>query len=487
MKDGAGKVKNDSSLPSRAVWSPAALRWSKRAVVQRYARLGQRLLQMPPVEVAHRVRSALWKRMVPIRFREHRLATSQRRCRDAFLQGLGLRPQECLRRGFDQRFFFGPSQRGELTEQIPLHLPGVDDQIVARASGLGDPGIDLLGQRVHIVPGQVDWQADPQTQQRYWSTGRLEEHEANSVPHVDVKYVWEVNRHQYLPLLGQAFWCADEPRYARQAVALLDDWIAQNPVGQGVNWSSHLEVGMRALSWLWTLPYLLSWSDLETDFLSRWLGSLADHYHHLSRNLSVYTDPTNHLIGEATALWMLSCCLPELPGAQVQAHRAFTILLQEVERQVLDDGVNREQASSYHRFVLDFYLQIFVLCGRLGTPRPPILTQRLTAMLTFAAALAGDCGTAPMIGDSDDARGLPFLELVGWDFRDALTVGAVLFDRSDWKAVSGGMTAAAFWLLGPTAGDAYQRLPTRVAVARITSVFPRGVLLFQVDGSSRQK
>ncbi len=304
----------------------------------------------------------------------------------------------------------------------------------------------------------MDWQADPRSQQRHWSPGVLDEDEAVRTATADVKYVWEVNRHQYLPLLGRAFWLTGEDRYARDAVALVEDWMAQNPVGLGVNWCSHLEVAMRAISWLWTLPYVVTWEGLESRLLERWLGCLADHYHHLCRHLSVYTDPTNHLIGEATALWMLSLVLPELPGAQRQHQRAWDILVREIERQVAPDGVNAEQATSYHRFVLDFYLQVYILTQRAGKVLPTVLTERLEAMLAFASALAGSHGVAPMIGDSDDARGVPFLDGVGWDFRDLLSTGAVVFERSDWQRQAGGLSEITVWLLGPETIDRFEAL-----------------------------
>ncbi len=273
-----------------------------------------------------------------------------------------------------------------------------------------------------------------------------------------MKYVWEINRHQYLPLLGRAFWLTGEDRYARDAMALVEGWLRQNPVGLGVNWCSHLKVAVRSISWLWTLPYVITWDGLDDHLLERWLGSLAEHYHHLCGHLSVYTDPTNHLIGEATALWMLSLVFPELPGAQHQHQRARDVLLREVERQVMPDGVNAEQATSYHRFVLDFYLQIYILAQRAGEALPRALAERLEAMLEFASALAGAHGVGPMIGDSDDARGVPFVDGVGWDFRDVLSTGAVLFQRPDWKRTSGGLSEITVWLLGSEAIGQYGAL-----------------------------
>ncbi len=191
------------------------------------------------------------------------------------------------------------------------------------------------------------------------------------------------------------------------------------------------------------------------------------------RHLSVYTDPTNHLIGEATALWMLSVVFPDLPDAKRQEQRALGILTREVERQIAPDGVNREQATSYHRFVLDFYLQILILARRVSTPLPPIIIQRIEAMLAFAAALAGAHGLAPMIGDSDDARGVPFLEGVGWDFRDLLSTGAVLFQRPDWKHAAGALHEITFWLLAGDAVELFHRLPSVVPASR-SRVFADG-------------
>lgn len=226
---------------------------------------------------------------------------------------------------------------------------------------------------------------------------------------------------------------------------------------------------------MWTLPYLLTWEGLEPGLLRRWLGSLADHYHHLCRHLSVYTDPTNHLIGEAAALWMLSLVFPELPGAPEQHQRAGDILVREVERQVTPDGVNAEQATSYHRFVLDFYLQVYILAQRAGEEKlvEGRLSERLEAMLAFASALAGAHGVAPMIGDSDDARGVPFLEGVGWDFRDVLSTGSVLFGRADWKRQSGSLSEIAVWLLGATAFERDEALAPGAAACG-SQVFAKG-------------
>jgi hypothetical protein len=396
---------------------------------------------------------------------------------ESLLRASSLGLKERISSRFDASFFFGPEQHVALSSQIRQRFPSNARRLADLAEAVCKGGIAVLGRVTCLVPGKIDWQADPVSQRRCWPVGPMDEADATGVVGADVKYVWEVNRHQFLVTLGRAFWVTQEPRYARQAVALIDDWIAKNPVGCGVNWCSHLEVAMRAISWLWAMPFLLAWQDLDEVFLRRWLASLGRHHDHLAHNLSVFTDPTNHLIGEAFALWMLSICLPYLPRAQEREELATRILVREVERQVAADGVNREQATSYHRFVLDFYLQLCILAHRNGRSLPAIVNQRLEAMLEFAAALAGSYGNAPMIGDSDDARGIPLQELTGWDFRDLLSTGALLLGRGDWKRLAGEMSEASLWLLGPKASDRYTSMPVDAA-SSLSKVFSSGGYCF---------
>ena len=446
-------------IPSRLntfqVNSEAALRWCKRRSVQRHLRLIARLARMGPKEFGQRIAKSLSKRLG---FMPPKTIAPVDSIFANTSQSNGASIQEYLSKQLDRSSYFGPANRIEIAAKIWSALPDADKTVRKLADAIGGDGLHYLGQKVRIVAGEIDWQADPISGKRCWTAGILDEAEAISVESADVKYVWEINRHQFLPILGRAYWLTGDTCFAQQAVALIDDWIANNPVGLGVNWCSHLEVAMRAISWMWSMPYLLALPGLSEAFLGRWLDSLECHYHHLRRNLSVFTDPTNHLIGEATALWMLCVCFPDLPDAAKEKQRSLLILSREVERQIAPDGVNYEQATSYHRFVLDFYLQILVLARRNEIDLSPAIAKRVELMVEFVAAMAGSHGIAPMIGDSDDARGLPFLELVGWDFRDTLSTGAVLFERQVWKKSAGHLAEVSIWLIGANAIDRFNAL-----------------------------
>jgi hypothetical protein len=68
----------------------------------------------------------------------------------------------------------------------------------------------------------------------------------------DHKFIWELNRHQQLVLLAQAYWFTGDATNLKEIQAQLESWFAQNPHGRGINWASALEVAFRALSWIWT-------------------------------------------------------------------------------------------------------------------------------------------------------------------------------------------------------------------------------------------
>jgi len=67
----------------------------------------------------------------------------------------------------------------------------------------------------------------------------------------DHKSVWEINRHQHLILLAQAYLFSGQQKFIKEIESQLEDWFAQNPFQCGINWTSALEVGFRALSWIW--------------------------------------------------------------------------------------------------------------------------------------------------------------------------------------------------------------------------------------------
>ncbi len=123
------------------------------------------------------------------------------------------------------------------------------------------------------------------------------------------------------------------------------------------------------------------------------------------------------------------------------------------------DGVNKEQATGYHRFVAELLLLIVARSRQGALPRAPILEDTLERMLDYVLFTSTPAGTAPMWGDSDYGRALGLGQNKDfWDFRPLLSAGAALFGRPDWKFAAGRFDEEAFWLLGSDGLDRWEQL-----------------------------
>ena len=248
----------------------------------------------------------------------------------------------------------------------------------------------------------------------------------------DHKLIWELNRHQHLVLLAQAFLLTSRREFLDEAFRQLDDWIRQNPFMRGINWASALEVGFRALSWCWL--HQLVGGQMPDPLRRRFFTELYRHGRYLELNLSVYFSPNTHLLGEAVALHALGVTFPGWPRAARWEQTGGRIVQQQLDRQVRADGSHFEQSAYYHVYALDFFLLHYLLAGR-----PEKQTAPLVRMAEYLDALMGPSGILPLIGDDDGGR---------------------LFDPyGDRMQFSRATLATCAELLGPTVSRASRLIP----------------------------
>jgi len=317
----------------------------------------RKLRKMPAAEIRHRV-AARGRRAVERRaYRRGRGAPSGNGqvapfCGDLGARALELVPGAC---------------RGELDElwtAFPGLYAALRDRALRRAGAILDGEAVLLGCPTRLS-GKVDWHRDPRSAFS-WPRKFYADVEVYGRPDgLDVKYVWELNRHQFLVELSRAWLFAREDRYAQRVRELLLDWIGENPFCEGVNWTSALEVAVRSTSWLWTIAGLAEWPGWQPAELRQIAGSLAEHATYLARHLSFYSSPYNHLVGEATALVLLGRWLRGSSAASEWEGLGRRVLTQHGPGQFHEDGFTVEQATGYHFFTLGFLTQA-VLAARCG-------------------------------------------------------------------------------------------------------------------------
>jgi uncharacterized heparinase superfamily protein len=279
----------------------------------------------------------------------------------------------------------------------------------------------------------------------------------------DVKIPWELSRFQYLPVLGKAYALTSDERYAAAAVQILDDWMVQNPYLFGVNWTNALEVAIRSCNWLWGNWFFATSQSWSAAFDRRVWNSLWQHGRFIRKNLEDWGRyRQNHYLANVVGLLFLGVMCPHFPDAEGWRNYALSEISRCMEEQIHPDGVDFENSIAYHRLVLEFFAYSAILCQRNGLELPAAFWQRLERMFDFVMAYMSSNGAAPHFGDSDDGRFFIFEDYfdgLGWDHRYLLSIGAVLFHRSDFKAAVGKFHPEAWWVLGEAGRRIFSSLP----------------------------
>jgi hypothetical protein len=357
-----------------------------------------------------------------------------------------------------RRFFSSCGDLPGLVEILQLRFPKAAREIIAQAERVCAHQFNLLGYNNLDLGRQIDWHLDPVHRKRAPRTLWYE------VPYLDfdavgdVKIIWELNRHQHFVTLGKAYQLTGEEKYPREFASQFCDWRAQNPYPVGVNWASSLEVAFRSLSWIWARELFAGSSSLPKEFRHDLLAALERNARFIERNLSVYFSPNTHLLGEGVALLFIGVLCPELRAARRWRERGWNIVLEAARRQVRPDGGYFEQSTYYHVYALDFFLHARILASWNQIPIPGEFDRTIVAMLEYLAAL-GTAGAPPRFGDDDGGRVFDPSRNRAGHLLDPLSTGAVLFRRSDFKAVAVSLREETLWLLGPGSVADFDRLP----------------------------
>jgi len=313
------------------------------------------------------------------------------------------------------------------------------DELISRAD-------EILRGRVPLLGTSIETGIEPAWRRDYLSGRETPAIFFRRIPYLDSaivgdhKNIWELNRHQHLVLVSQAFALSKDPRYSRFVMEQLRHWFRENPFQCGINWSSSLEVGFRALSWLWIL-HLLG-PEMDPSFRAEFLTQLYRHGMHLEFNLSLYFSPNTHLLGEALALHAIGWLIPSFDRSARWRTTGRSILVEQFRKQVHGDGGYFEQSTYYHLYALDMFLFHHTL-----EPLPE--PGRLEAMAEFLTAMLGADGTLPFLGDDDGGRlFFPFGPRNGFA-RATLATCSVLLGRGYFGFSESDLLEQALWWLGP--------------------------------------
>ena len=433
----------------------------------------RRIRDMRFAELAYRgwQEASKWlERVAPIELPEHPEALLRKHAPELAEADNALR---IVRDIAPQRFFAGATHP-DIAALMSSRFPDHRAELLAAADSLVKRHFDLLGYRTLWFGDPIDWHLDPVRARRAplvpWSVFDTGDEDAVG----DTRLVWELNRHQWLVRLAQAYRVSGDERYAESCVRAIDAWLDANPPGVGVNWASSVEVSLRTISWCWMLMLLRESSVATGAWVQRLLAAIWLHATHVRRYLSYYCSRNTDLTGEALGLFYASTLFPEFRDAERWQEVAVRILVAESEAQVCKDGVHFEQSTCYHRYSVDTYLHFLLLAERNGLVIPEHVHDRVRQMVEFLVAVRQSDGTIPAIGDDDGGSLLPLTDRSPADGRGRFAVAAALFRRRNFVWASDGVAPETAWLLGPDAANALDGIPGVPPSHDPSRVFPSG-------------
>jgi hypothetical protein len=217
------------------------------------------------------------------------------------------------------------------------------------------------------------------------------------------------------------------------------DWISHNKFGHGVNWACAMDVGLRAINWIWGVSLFRDELEHQHEFMKAIKQSLYFHAIHIEHNLEYSPITTgNHYLSNIVGLLYISAFLTEVDESDRWLIFCLQEILSEMRREVYEDGVAHEGSTHYHRLVTELFISASLIIERIplerlrqlsdarlpkgrmpavrkqiikklnltgkGNKLPDDFYKKLFKMAAFTAAITKQNNCVPQFGDNDSAR-----------------------------------------------------------------------------------
>lgn len=349
----------------------------------------------------------------------------------------------------------------DLWDSFSLLYKSHSDELRRRASSILDGRITIFGWLELDLGSEIDWCScfEPNCpnenwpNQFYWLSDFSGKFRGLGG---DIKTNWEVNRLQFLLTLGACHRLFSDPVYSKRAREILESWMDSVIYPVGPQWSSNLEVAIRALSMVRSCLVFADSAYWQDEFFFRVIASIELHLNHLENELSIHHTEGNHLLGESASLLQISLLCPFLKRSDKRIQISSRILDSLIPRLILPDGIYAEQSVSYAKFILEFLVPLMGPRESRGSILSPGSRELVRKCLRSLNEISNENGLAPMIGDSDSGSALGLYLDDYWDMRPLMACGAKIFDDPDLLRKVKDLPAESFLIFGKEIQDWFE-------------------------------
>jgi hypothetical protein len=327
----------------------------------------------------------------------------------------------------------------------PTAGQGWGDHCVSEADGLSLGQFQFFYFHEKHLGCPPNWQHNPFTGQNaprgiHWS-------KLGDFDFGDIKAIWESSRFGWAFTLARAHARTGEARFAELFWKLFEDWCAQNPPNEGVNWKCGQEATFRLMAVTFALGQFGRLPSATAERIKLWSRFVFATGSRIDANLEyALSQSNNHGVSECIGLLTASMLAPFAPHRW--SEHGWDKLKQQLDDLIYPDGGFAQHSLIYHRVLLHDLYWLIALMRRMGKSTPDWLEAKTKKALEFLTQITDPAsGLAPLYGANDGAKILPLDECEFADMRGTIQAGWVLLDNQ--RVFSpGSWDEAAFWLTG---------------------------------------
>jgi hypothetical protein len=230
-------------------------------------------------------------------------------------------------------------------------------------------------------------------------------------PSRDIEWAIMLHKFYYAVGLGMAFQETGNARYAEKWIKLTSSWIETVPI----DILSSDVAGRRVQNWIFAHFYFVSECSskaITPEFYLRFLESIHDQVEWLCHHL---TPARNHRTLELYTIFLAAVVFPEFKKASDWLKFSIDELRQNIEKDILDDGVHCELSTDYHHIVLRNFLAVKRLATLNAIALPEAIDDKIKKALEFSLYVHKPDGSIPSLSDGDTGDYLKLLAQ-GYEF-----------------------------------------------------------------------
>ena len=214
----------------------------------------------------------------------------------------------------------------------------------------------------------------------------------------EASHLWNFNLHyfEWSVALAARYRETEDRRWLDCFKRLVASWMDACSYPQDDAWHPYT-ISLRLVNWLVALDLFGETVQEDRAFFARMLESMYLQYRHLLANRELHLR-ANHYWENVKTLVVCAAAF----GEQRELDRALCELEEQLDEQVLPDGMHFERSLMYHKLVLEGMLRVYLTSDQLGFDLPDSFMPKLKAMLDAMASLERGMGKTPFFNDSAD-------------------------------------------------------------------------------------